>query len=690
MPSHTTLSCLTSPHAGVHPPAAEPPRPLRRAVPPAAPYPVDALGPALADAARALQARSQAPLALCGQAVLAAAAVAAQGHGDVLLPDGDQRPLSLALLSVAEAGERLDAVEARALRAVRAEERRLYAEHPVNRVLYKAERAAWLGSRSAGADRGREALRKRLHAAGPEPLPPRTPTLLVGGASPEGLFAMLASGRACMGWFGAAPAALTGGRAATSASRRSLAGTLTTLWDDGSLDRRQPRDGVLRVSGKRVTVHFAVPPGDGLAWLASPDLADERLSSRLLCVMPDSTIGARRAGADPAARIAAAEAGLDRYDARLRALLRRAEDLFESHEPALRLSPDAERLWWDFRDSMDAESSAGGKLAGLRALAGTAAEHVARLAGVLSVYAAGPAQDIAADAVAGAVRLMRHYLGEAARIAATAGERAELRRAQDVLDHLRRVGRPVVHLADVYQSGPAHTRDAAAARAALRLLEAHGHVVAIPGGAVIDGTPRGAAWRLVDVSHSPLPDGQRSGRAADRVRGPRATADASHRASPMLPAPPHPPRAATSPRRGEVKERALAMSCVGVDMVDDIAGANTTRTSSAHPANPANPPRTRARSVGQRPRQAQRQVGPQRQDGDHRQQGDDEGRRADDDVVDPAALAQALHDIEVDADRRRDHGQFHQDHDQHAEPDRVVAGLEHDGRDDRHGGHHHR
>ncbi|HJQ57579.1 MAG TPA: DUF3987 domain-containing protein, partial [Vineibacter sp.] len=413
------------------------------------------------------------------------------------------------------------------------------------------------------------------------------PTLLVGGASPEGLFSMLDSGRACMGWFGAAPAALTGGRIASAASRRYLSRAVAALWDDGSLDRRQPRDGVLRVSGKRVTVHFAAPPGDGLAWLASPDLADERLFSRLLCVMPDSTIGTRRAGDDPAARIAAAEDVLARHDARLRALLRLVEDVVETHEPALPLSPDAERLWWDFRDAMEDEAAASGAFGGLRALASNAAEHVARLAGVLSLYTDWETQEISADAFAGAIRLMRHYLAEAARIATMAGERGELRRAQEVLDHLRRLGRPLVHLADVYQSGPAHTRDAASARAAMRLLEAHGHVAAVPGGTIIDGTPRSAVWRLVDPSDSPLPNGERSTRASAAGEGAavqQAEFAQRRRVRPAAPSP-GPLRGPTSPRRGEVKDHAPAMSAGGAAMTDK----NATRSGSANPANPANP-----------------------------------------------------------------------------------------------------
>ena len=50
----------------------EPPRPLIRELPPADPYPIDALGVVLAPAARAIRDRVQAPLAICAQSALGA------------------------------------------------------------------------------------------------------------------------------------------------------------------------------------------------------------------------------------------------------------------------------------------------------------------------------------------------------------------------------------------------------------------------------------------------------------------------------------------------------------------------------------------------------------------------------------------------------------------------------------------
>jgi len=84
---------------------AEAPRPLLREMPPADPFPVDALD-VLAPAARAIHDRVQAPLAICGQSVLAAATLAVQGHADIELPTRQAKPLTNFFLTVARTGER--------------------------------------------------------------------------------------------------------------------------------------------------------------------------------------------------------------------------------------------------------------------------------------------------------------------------------------------------------------------------------------------------------------------------------------------------------------------------------------------------------------------------------------------------------------------------------------------------------
>lgn len=84
------------------------PRPLMREIPPADEFPLEALGSLLNAGARAIHDRVQAPMAICGQSVLAAATLAVQGHADVVLPIGQGRakPTSNFFITIAASGER--------------------------------------------------------------------------------------------------------------------------------------------------------------------------------------------------------------------------------------------------------------------------------------------------------------------------------------------------------------------------------------------------------------------------------------------------------------------------------------------------------------------------------------------------------------------------------------------------------
>src|SRR5256885_690549 len=71
----------------------EEPLPLRRPLPEAEPFPIRGLG-ILRDAAEAIHDLTQAPMAICGQSILAVASLVVQAHANVILPTGQFRPTS--------------------------------------------------------------------------------------------------------------------------------------------------------------------------------------------------------------------------------------------------------------------------------------------------------------------------------------------------------------------------------------------------------------------------------------------------------------------------------------------------------------------------------------------------------------------------------------------------------------------
>jgi hypothetical protein len=102
-----------------------------------APFPIGALGPALAPAAKAIARAAQVPDALAGQSVLAAAALAVQGLADVETPYGARKPISLFLMTIAGSGDRKSITDRLALRGVRAFEEAAIARYQAARKTYR-------------------------------------------------------------------------------------------------------------------------------------------------------------------------------------------------------------------------------------------------------------------------------------------------------------------------------------------------------------------------------------------------------------------------------------------------------------------------------------------------------------------------------------------------------------------------
>lgn len=81
------------------------PLPLVAELPHAKQFPMDALPPVLAEYGHIILHCIQAPDALIGNSLLAAASLAVQAHANVTLPHGAIAPVSLYFVSIAESGD---------------------------------------------------------------------------------------------------------------------------------------------------------------------------------------------------------------------------------------------------------------------------------------------------------------------------------------------------------------------------------------------------------------------------------------------------------------------------------------------------------------------------------------------------------------------------------------------------------
>jgi len=483
---------------------SEPPRPLMRELPPADPFPVDALGHVLAPAARAIHDRVKAPLAIGAQSVLGAAALAVQGHADFLLPIGRglPRPVSCYLITIALSGERKSACDSEAMWPIRRREAALRAQYDIDAPRYANDRAAYDRARDAALKNGKgdhAAMRDALGTLGSAPAPPLTPMLTCEEPTYEGICKLFVMGQPSIGIFAAEGGQFVGGHGMSEEARLRTAAGLSAAWDGEPIRRVRAGDGITILPGRRLSMHLMVQPTVADIWLRDRLLTDQGLLSRQLLSAPDSRMGTRMWREDTIE----ADRAMGTYGARLLTILETplplAPDKQNELQPRrLTLSPAAHRVWIKFADHIETTLAADGELRPISGIANKLPEHAGRLAGVLTLIRDIDAGEIAGEEMAAGAVLAQHYAAEALRLHGSSRIAADLRLAQQTLHWLLRLwNEPTVSLPDIYQRGPTAIRDAAAARKVAGILEDHGWLVRIVEGAVIAGAHRREAWRIV-------------------------------------------------------------------------------------------------------------------------------------------------------------------------------------------------
>jgi Protein of unknown function (DUF3987) len=448
------------------------PLPLVTELPPAKPFPMDALPAVLAEYGHVIQRCTQAPDALVGNSLLAAASLAVQPYVNVQLPHGAVVPTSLYVISVAESGERKSAVDRLALHA--------------HATFEKVK-----------SDEQREAVeqRNRLPKAEMEKTEvPREAVFLASDPTVEGLCKLLYNGLPSIGVFSAEGGRFLGGYGMSDdASLRTAAG-LSLFWDGAPVDRVRAGDGASKLYHRRVALHLMAQPRATFQWLQNPILKDQGLFSRCLVAYPQSTAGTRMFRAERADETPAAA----NYVARMTQLLGGTWPINEFHElqpQIMRIVGAARDLWVDQHNQI--EQAIADQLHEVRGLASKAAEHLARIAAVLTVMNDPAATTVTEDAMQRAAILMEFYLGEALRLSNVQPKHEQAELALVLWTWLTRRGKRHITLAEMAQYGPAKLRKAKTLRMLMDVLAEHYLVRRVPVNTVeYNGKARSEAWEV--------------------------------------------------------------------------------------------------------------------------------------------------------------------------------------------------
>lgn len=449
----------------------EQPLPLVPQLDPAQPFPMDALPSALTKFGAVLQRTTQAPDAIIGGSLLAAASLAAQAHANVRLPHGQLCPLSLFIVSVAESGERKSAVDSFVLRPHYLFEKRKKDE-------YEAAIAAV------------KALPKDQQA---DAAMPKQPIFITGDPTIEGVAKLLTNGLPSIGLFSAEGGKFIGGYGMSDDAALRTAAGLSMLWDGAALDRVRSGDGATKLYHRRTALHLMAQPRATFNWLGNPVLRDQGLFSRCLVGYPTSTAGTRfyrdeRADETPE---------YETYMSSMSKLLDAEWSINEFGEldpVEMVLSEEARAMWIASYNQI--EKSIPDALAGIRGFASKAAEHATRIAAVLELVRNPDATEVSKTAFEKAMLILQWYMQEAVRLAGAQPVKEGSERAQLLWDWLKGRGKKLVCMAQLTQFGPSKLRQAKTMREVLKVLEEHYYVRPHDAAVEWEGKMRREVWEV--------------------------------------------------------------------------------------------------------------------------------------------------------------------------------------------------
>ncbi len=466
-----------------HMPSAESPLPLFPPLAEADPYPVEALGATLSRAAKAIAAKAQVPVAMAAQSVLAVASLAASAQADVQLPFGQTRPLTIFLATVAASGDRKSTADNEALWPVAKREKNLRDAYADENKEWRIAFAAWSAEKRKIEGNGKidfAERKSRLAFLGDEPVRPLAPFLVTGDLTVEGLAKNWQTAHPSLGVFTAEGGTFTAGHGMNEDNRLKTAAMLSELWDGKPIKRVRALDGVTILPGRRLAIHVMIQPEASSGFLCNETLRDQGLLSRVLVAAPASLAGKRKYQT-PCPKAAAT---IKAYGARILSLFE-AEPALEPgtrNELAprpLAISAEATEVWRSFYDHIESQCGTGNELEAIGDFAAKAAEHVARIAGVLTIVEDLHAREIGLPAMQGAVVLAGWYVCEALRLQQAGRTDPKLLRAAKLLEWLQGQPGGKAGISAILTHGPNALRTKAAAEEALAILAAHGWTVTV-------------------------------------------------------------------------------------------------------------------------------------------------------------------------------------------------------------------
>ncbi len=307
-------------------------------------------------------------------------------------------------------------------------------------------------------------------------------------------------GHPSLGLFSAEGGSFVGGHGMSDEKKLLTAAGLSELWDGSPIRRIRAGDGASIMPGRRLSMHLMAQPDIAGAFLSDRVLQDQGILSRILISSPQSTVG-NRMWREPTAE---SEAAMRQYWAALSRVLECPEPLAEGTlnelaPRALKMSSQCRSMWIRFADHIELLMAPGAEMESIRGLANKLPEHAARLASVLCLFDDIEAGELSSAFLERGIEIAQHYAGEALRLHYSGMVDPKKRLAIDALAWMQGIwAEAQISLPDLYQRGPRPIRDKSVAHGVVSILEDHGWLRQVDGGATINGQFRRQAWQIME------------------------------------------------------------------------------------------------------------------------------------------------------------------------------------------------
>ena len=407
------------------------------------PFPINALGEDLKSYLMALHGVSQAPLEICFASLFSVINHAAQALAVVKLPQGQVKPLSCFLISIADSGERKTRADDDALEITAWYQDLLLARYEKKTENYKNQKAAYDEQRkSLSQDKEFKKLpideKSNLLGQFKEPKEPRYPILVTADPTMEGLIKLFYNGYPFVMLSTSEGGEFFGSYANNKDNHLKTLAKLSRLWDGAPIDQVRKDSELLFLKDQRLNLHISVQLNVFEGFIGHGVAEGQGFISRILLSSPKPLAGTRR-WIDPEE----SELYLKRlkpFHGKLLYLynfIQFKEIDFEGEDPqgnpasGLKLkeiscqSSEALSILREFYTYGESKIGLGGIFYDIKDFVSKSQEHVIRMAATLTLFENHEAEEVTVESIKTAIELVNFYMSEQLYIRGTEEESDE-------------------------------------------------------------------------------------------------------------------------------------------------------------------------------------------------------------------------------------------------------------------------